>query len=39
MRVTELNKQLETVARALSGLPDRPSRRIVLQNYEGSAEV
>jgi pilus assembly protein CpaE len=39
MRVTELNKQLESVARAISGLPDRPSRRVVLQNYEGSAEV
>ncbi|HJU41852.1 MAG TPA: hypothetical protein VJ691_03525 [Vicinamibacterales bacterium] len=39
LRVTDLNKQLDTIARALTGLPDRPSRRIALQNYESSAEV
>ena len=39
LRVTELNKQLDSSARALAGLPDRPSRRIVLQNHERSAEV
>ena len=39
MRVTELNKQLESVARSVTGLPDRPSRRIILQNHESGAEV
>ena len=38
-RVTDLNKQLDIIARALAGLPERPSRRVVLQNYERSAEV
>src|SRR5687768_3063876 len=27
LRVTELNKQLDAIARSLAGLPDRPSRR------------
>jgi pilus assembly protein CpaE len=40
LRVSELNRQLEAVARALAGLPaERPSRRIALQSYESSAEV
>ena len=39
LRVTELNKQLDSMARSLAGLPERPSRRFVLENYEGRAEV
>lgn len=39
LRVTELNQQLEAIARAIAGVPERPSRRYVLQNYERSAEV
>jgi pilus assembly protein CpaE len=39
LRVSELNRQLESVARSLCGLPDRPSRRLALQKYESSAEV
>ena len=39
LRATELTRQLESVARGVAGLPERPSRRYVLQNYESSAEV
>jgi pilus assembly protein CpaE len=39
VRVTELNRQVEAVARAVAGVPERPSRRYVLQNYERGAEV
>lgn len=39
LRATDLTRQLDSIARALTGLPDRPSRRIVLQNHESSAEV
>jgi pilus assembly protein CpaE len=40
LRVTDLNKQLESIVAALAGLPDRPSRRrIVPQQYERGAEV
>jgi pilus assembly protein CpaE len=39
LRVTELNKQLEAVARGVCGVPERPSRRYVLQDYERGAEV
>ena len=40
LRVTELNKQLEAIAGALTGTPDRPSRRrIVPQQYERGAEM
>ena len=39
LRVTELNKQLEAIARSLAGVTERPSRRYVLQDYERRAEV
>jgi pilus assembly protein CpaE len=40
LKVPELPRQLESIARALTGLPDRPSsRRIVLENYKSGAEV
>ena len=40
LRVTDVTRQLESIAAALTGLPDRPSRRrIVPQNYQSSAEV
>ena len=40
LRVTELNSQLEAIAGAITGSPDRPSRRRILpQNYERGAEV
>lgn len=39
LRATELTRQLEAVARSVAGLPERPSRRVVLQHHESSAEV
>ena len=39
LRVTDLNRQLEAIARGVCGVPERPSRRYVLQDYERSAEV
>jgi pilus assembly protein CpaE len=39
LRVSDLNAQLDAIARALAGMPERPSRRVVLQPYERSAEV
>jgi pilus assembly protein CpaE len=39
IRVTELNRQLEGIARGVANVPERPSRRYVLQDYERSAEV
>lgn len=39
LRATDLNKQLEAVARSLAGLPDRPSRRAVLQHHQSGAEM
>jgi pilus assembly protein CpaE len=39
LRVTDLNKQLEAIARGVAGVPERPSRRYVLQDYERGAEV
>jgi pilus assembly protein CpaE len=39
LRVSDLNRQLEGIARAVAGVPERPSRRYVLQNYERGAEV
>lgn len=39
LRVSELNAQLETIARALAGIPERPSRRLLLQQYQRGAEV
>src|SRR5688572_5165493 len=39
LRVTELHRQLESIARGIAGVPERPSRRYVLQDYERSAEV
>jgi pilus assembly protein CpaE len=39
LKVTELTKQLESVARGVAGVPERPSRRYVLQDYERGAEV
>lgn len=39
LRVSDLNKQLETIARSVAGVPERPSRRYVLQDYERGAEV
>jgi pilus assembly protein CpaE len=39
LRAAELTKQLDAIACALSGVPERPSRRYVLQNYDSSSEV
>lgn len=40
LRAGDVPRQLETIARSLAGLPDRPSsRRIVLEDYKSSAEV
>lgn len=39
IRVTELNRQLEGIARGVANIPERPSRRYVLQDYERGAEV
>ena len=39
LRVSELTKQLDALARGVAGVPERPSRRYVVQNYDGSAEV
>jgi pilus assembly protein CpaE len=39
LRQTELNAQLDAIARAIAGIAERPSRRLVLQHHEGSAEV
>lgn len=39
LRSEELAQQLEAVARGAAGIPDRPSKRYVVQNYERSAEV
>lgn len=40
LRQPELNRQLEAIAAAVAGLPDRPSRRrIVPQHYQRGAEV
>jgi pilus assembly protein CpaE len=39
LRATELNKQLDAIARNLAGMPERPSRRFVLQDHERSAEM
>jgi pilus assembly protein CpaE len=35
----ELNKQLDAIACALAGVPERPSRRYVLQDYDSGTEV
>ncbi len=40
LRVPDLPRQFEAIARSLAGLPDRPSsRRLVPQNYKSGAEV
>lgn len=39
LRAAEINKQLEAIARAVTGVAERPSRRYVLQDYERGAEV
>jgi pilus assembly protein CpaE len=39
LRVTELNKQLDAIARSLTGVSDRPSRRHVLQDHDRGAEM
>ena len=39
VKTTEITSQLESIARAVAGVPDRPSRRLVLQANDRGAEV
>ena len=39
LRATDLTPQLEAIARGVAGVPERPSRRYVIQDYERGAEV